>query len=345
MINAFVRLIRRTMTCLCLSLAFSSPPLLAQELLSNQSFENPVAPANGNNPYRTLPSWTLTNVSTVWFNPYTVIRPFPGFVGNPTSTPTGGGDQYLDISAASGTLQQTVNFPSAGMVDFGGWFAARDFPRTAGGLIINVREVSTNNIVATASTSFNVAEPIGLWKLASGTNVPVAAGPHIFEVVMPDYANLDLVSLVFKPALTAGKSSAAVSDGISTNNPKMVPGAIAEYTITVASPASYTVTNNSLFIGDTTPTNAALVVNDINGFGSRPALFTAGSTGLSYSFVSLASATDDIEFSDNNGVSWTYTPVAGGNGTDTAVTNIRVRPKGIMAASSTLQFVLRYRIN
>ena len=104
-------------------------------------------------------------------------------------------------------------------------------------------------------------------------------------------------------------------------------------------------TNNSILIGDATPANSALVVTDIIGAGSGPAAFTAGTSGLTYSFISLASAADDIEFSNNNGLSWTYTPVTGANGTDPAVTNVRLRPKGVMAANTTLQFRLRYRVN
>jgi hypothetical protein len=335
----------RVLAYLCLLLCFAPAPLLAQELLANGSFETPVTPANGNNFYVTIPSWTITDVTPVQPTPFNVIRPFAGYAGNPTVTPTGGGVQYLDINSAAGTIQQAVNFPSAGMVDISGWFSVRDFPQALTGLNINVRNVATNAIVATTNTSFIATDPIGLWKLASATNLPVGAGAHIFEVEIPNFANLDLVSLIFKPALTVTKTSVAFSDGVSVTNPKMVTGAVAEYTIRATSPASYTVTNNSILIGDATPANSALVVTDIIGTGSGPAAFTAGTSGLTYSFISLASATDDIDFSNNNGFSWAYTPVAGGNGTDPAVTNVRLRPKGVMAASTTLQFRLRYRVN
>lgn len=345
MMGGFGKLAGRVLAYLCLLLCFAPVPLLAQELLANRSFETPVTPANGNNFYVTIPNWTITNLTAPQPSPFNVIRPFAGYAGNPTATPTGGGIQYLDINSAAGTIQQAVNFPTAGMVDISGWFSVRDFPQALTGLNINVRNVATNAIVATTNTSFIATDPIGLWKLASATNLPVGAGAHIFEVEIPNFANLDLVSLIFKPALTVTKTSVAFSDGVSVTNPKMVTGAVAEYTIRATSPASYTVTNNSILIGDATPANSALVVTDIIGAGSGPAAFTAGTSGLTYSFISLASATDDIEFSNNNGLSWTYTPVAGGNGTDPAVTNVRLRPKGIMAASSMLQFRLRYRVN
>ena len=56
-------------------------------------------------------------------------------------------------------------------------------------------------------------------------------------------------------------------------------------------------------------------------------------SGLTYTFTSLGSITDDLEFSNDGGSTWTYTPVASGNGTDPAVTDIRINPKGIFGGS------------
>lgn len=347
MSGVFLNYAVRTLVLFGAFMSLAPATLFAQELLVNRSFESALTPTpvNGNNFYTTIPTWTVINVTPAQAAPFNIIRPHAGYAGNPTVTPTGGGSLYLDINTASGTIRQTVTFPSAGMVDISGWFSVRDFPQALTGLIINVRNVGTNAVVATTNTSFTAADPIGLWRQASATNLPVAAGAHIFEVQIPNFANFDLASLVFKPALTVTKTSAAFSDGVSASNPKQIPGGVTEYTLRATSPASYTVTNNSIILGDATPANMALVVTDIGGGGSGPAAFTAGASSLTYTFTSLASATDDIEFSNNGGVSWAYTPVVGGNGTDPAVTNVRLRPKGTMAASSTLQFRLRYRVN
>ncbi len=334
---------------LCLAIASSfgvSAPAAAQELLLNRSFESALTPTpvNGNNFYTTIPNWTAINITPAQATPWNIIRPWSGYAGNPTVTPTGGGSLYLDITSASATIRQTVTIPSQGMVDFSGWFSVRDFSQILTGLNINIRN-SSNVVVATTSTSFVAADPIGLWKLASASNIPLAAGTYTFEVDIPNYANFDLASLVFKPSLNVGKISTTISDGVSTANPKSLPGAVMEYTLSATSPSSYSVTANSMVLTDSTPANMALIVSDIGGAGIGPAAFTAGSTGLSYTFTSLGSAADDIEFSNNNGTSWTYTPAAGVNGTDPAVTTIRLRPKGTMAASSTLIFKLRYRVN
>jgi hypothetical protein len=315
-------------------------PAAAQELLANRSFETPVAPANGNNFYATVANWTVINVTPAQAQPFNVIKPWSGYAGNPTATPAGGGLQYIDINSASGDLRQSVTVSAPGMLDFSGWFSVRDNQQALSGLTINLRN-SGGTVIASASTSFLASDPIGLWKQASGANVPVAAGTYIFEVVLPNPANFDLASLVFKPALAVTKTSVPFSDPVNgTTNPKLIPGAVAEYTISATSPSAYTVTSNSIFVIDPTPANMELVVSTAGG----PAAFTAGASGLTYTFASLASTTDRIDFSNNNGATWTYTPAANANGTDPAVTHIRLRPQGTMAASSTFAFRVRYRI-
>jgi hypothetical protein len=319
-------------------------PVRAQELLQNRSFETPVAPALGNNFYTTIPNWTIFSIAPAQTQPWNIILPSTSYANNPSAPPTGGGVQYLDINSAAGTIRQTVTIPSQGMVDISGWFSVRDFPQALSGLTINVRD-SGGALVGTVSTSFVATDPIGLWKQATTANIPVLAGTYIFEVVIPDFGNFDLASMVFKPAISVAKTNAAYSDPVNgLTNPKQIPGGVTEYIITATTPASYSVTSNTVIVADPTPASTELIVTDIGAVGSGPAAFAAGTTGLTYGFTSLASATDDIEFSNNGGTSWTYTPVADANGADAAVTNVRMRPKGIMAASSTLTFRLRYRI-
>jgi trimeric autotransporter adhesin len=329
---------------LLLCAAGFAAPAAAQELLLNRSFETPVAPANGNNFYATIANWTAVNVTPAQASPFNVIKAYAGYANNPTVTPTGGGAQYLDINSAAGSLRQTITLPSNGMLDISGWFSVRDFSQALTGLNINIRTTG-GTLVATTSTSFAASDPIGLWKQATSVNIPLAAGSYIFEVDMPDFANFDLASAVFKPAATLTKTSAPYSDPLNgTTNPKLIPGGVAEYTIVAATPASYSVSSNTIVIGDSTPVGSELIVANIGGPGSGPAGFAPGTSGLTYSFAGLASATDNIDFSNNGGTNWTYTPVADANGADPAVTTVRVRPQGTMAASSSATLRLRYRI-
>jgi hypothetical protein len=88
------------------------------------------------------------------------------------------------------------------------------------------------------------------------------------------------------------------------------------------------------------PANLALFVGTYAP-GPGPLAFAAGSSGLSYSFTSLSNASDDLSFSNNNGASFTYTPVANADGVDPNVTHIRINPKGSMAPGSSFTINLR----
>ena len=50
--------------------------------------------------------------------------------------------------------------------------------------------------------------------------------------------------------------------------------------------------------------------------------------------MALGDPGDDIEFSNDGGSTYTYTPVDSGDGTDPAVTNIRINLNGIFAGST-----------
>jgi len=146
------------------------------------------------------------------------------------------------------------------------------------------------------------------------------------------------------PPLTIVKSSQAYSDPQNgTTNPKAIPGGFVAYTVTVANPGAYTVDTNSVIVVDATPGNLQLFVGNVPG-GTGPVLFQNGSpaSGLTYTFTSLSSTTDDVDFSNNGGTSWTYVPTANASGVDPAVTHIRIRPKGSMAAGSSFTLLFGY---
>ena len=80
-----------------------------------------------------------------------------------------------------------------------------------------------------------------------------------------------------------------------------------------------------------------------NGF-----LFVNGtpSSALTWTFTSLSSTTDDVDFSNDGGTTWTYVPVPDANGYDAAVTHLRLRPKGTMPGNGGGDpwFELRFRV-
>ncbi len=149
------------------------------------------------------------------------------------------------------------------------------------------------------------------------------------------------------PPLSITKASGVYSDGLSSANPKSIPGALVAYTIAVTNPGAMAPDNDSVIITDPTPPGLMLHVADISTVGSGPMTFADGSpsSNLTYSFLGLSSATDDVQFSNNGGVSWGYTPTPDADGDDPAITHIRIAPKGVMNPNSSFQMMLRYRLN
>jgi hypothetical protein len=315
----------------------------AQELLVNGSFESPVAPALGNNFYTTIPNWTALNVTPAQAQPFNIIRPHAGYASNPQATPIGGGTQYLDITSASATIRQSFTLSQSGVVSFGGWYSVRDFSQALTGLTISLRN-SAGTVMATGSTSFAATDPIGLWKQIAVSNIALPAGTYHFDADIPNYANFDLATVVLQPYVTSTKVSQVYWDPVNLlTNPKLIPGALTTYTITVSSPG-YALAANTVNLADVTPAGLALIVTDFGGVGSGPAEFTASGSGLAYSYAGLSSTTDRLDFSNNGGTTWTYVPVAGADGSDPAVTAIRLRPGNAMTANSSFTVRLRYRV-
>jgi hypothetical protein len=137
------------------------------------------------------------------------------------------------------------------------------------------------------------------------------------------------------PDILILKSVQVYSDPVNgQDNPKAIPGSVMVYTVMLTNRGGATDTD-TVVITDPMPVNTEVFVNDINGAGSGPLLFTDGPTvsGVSYSFTSLASTTDSVSFS-NDGVSYGYTPIPDVNGFDSAVTDIKVSLSGPFNASS-----------
>jgi len=143
--------------------------------------------------------------------------------------------------------------------------------------------------------------------------------------------------VVALPSLSIVKSTLTLEDPVNgTTDPKAIPGAIERYLIEITNTGSGPADADSVFITDSLPAFMALRVIDYDGTNPGPVAFVNGSpvSGLSYTFTSLGSGTDDIEFSNDGGTTWTYTPVDSGDGTDPAVTDIRINPKGIFAGNT-----------
>ncbi|MFZ5502893.1 MAG: beta strand repeat-containing protein [Pseudomonadota bacterium] len=165
---------------------------------------------------------------------------------------------------------------------------------------------------------------------ANGTPVP---GPGPTAGVM----------VVNNPLITFLKTVSIFSDPVNgTTNPKFIPGALAEYTL-IATNSGSAADNNSIVITDPLPANTALFVNDIGA--GLPVLLTDGVTPSGITLPLLAA---DIDYFGGSPVpAWGYIPVAGADGCDPLISQLRINPKGTFAGSATPpspSFNLKFRV-
>ncbi|ATE64635.1 hypothetical protein [Rhizorhabdus dicambivorans] len=154
---------------------------------------------------------------------------------------------------------------------------------------------------------------------------------------LPLLLSLALPAAAAEAALTISKSQSTAWDPLNGSLlPKAVPGAQIDYVITVSN-ALFQSTARGVTITDAIPSRVSFHVGTGN-----PVTVTIGAlSGLTYSYTSLSSSSDGLDFSNDNGATWTYTPVAGADGSDPNVTNIRVRTGGSQVAGDS--FTIRFR--
>ncbi|MCG2595272.1 DUF11 domain-containing protein [Ramlibacter sp. XY19] len=193
--------------------------------------------------------------------------------------------------------------------------------QSAGGMTVS--SMPNNSTVVLTLTATLSGNPTGTL-----TNVATAtSGAGVTTVQDSD-------TIVY-PNLSSTKTVAVVRDPINgTSNPKNIPGSESLYTITVTNSGLGRVDDGTIGIVDPIPPNTALFVNSLGGSPAGPVTFADAGSSLTLAYTALNSAADDIDFSNDGGTTWAYTPVPDGTGYDAAVTHLRVRPRGRMAGWS-----------
>lgn len=128
------------------------------------------------------------------------------------------------------------------------------------------------------------------------------------------------------PVISMQKTSQVISDGVNTTNPKRIPGAIVEYTITVVNSGFGNTDNNSITINDAIPANSKFVVNSMQFTNGTP------SSGLTATSANFSYSVDGI----------TYT-----NTQSLATSHIRVSPQGQFTAatgSGNPSFLVKFKV-
>jgi len=205
--------------------------------------------------------------------------------------------------------------------------------------------VALSNGTIPANSSCTVT--VNVRSAATGTyNNSIAVGELSTTFAFNDAAANAALTVVVGPSLTNLKTVAVTSDPVNAStNPKYIPGAEALYSLRVTNSDAGTASN--LMFVDRLPANTEFFAGDLAGAGSGPILFVNGSptSGLGWTFTSLASTTDSVDFSTDGGATWTYTPVPI-DGYDTAINAIRLKPTGTMnaAGGGNPYFELRFRV-
>lgn len=193
--------------------------------------------------------------------------------------------------------------PSIGSFADPDWTVGDLSPAASATLVINATVNASGDYQNVATITTTTADPLG-------TNNTATITPNTV-------------------GLRIEKTSSVLSDGISGANPKAIPGAIIEYRITVFNEGSATIDSDSIILEDILPTSVASYVSTLSG---APVTIVEGPnpSGLSFTYAT------DVSWSNQagGGSPYSYTPVPDGAGYDSAVTGIRINPKGTMAGGS-----------
>ena len=330
----------------------------------------------------------IVNVTATTLGTYTNTIAAGALVTNVGSNPNAASDtvdvvavpiitkSFAPASIASGgTSTLTITLINPTNVAMTGATFTDDFPTSPGAMVVATPFVRTNTCSALGELRYPGNNALGSGdagiRLRTGTipaNGSCTITVNVTASVAGVYTNtIDVGALTTSggsntvaanatltvgiPSFTVAKSVLLVSDPVNgTTLPKAIPGAVVSYSIQVTNSGAGTADNNTTVIVDAIPGNTRLFVGDLGGPGSGPIVFVNGtpSSGLTYTFTSLASVADDVSFSNTGCSPFTnYTPVPDVNGFDAAVTCIRVNPKGVFAAASggnNPNFEARFRV-
>lgn len=146
--------------------------------------------------------------------------------------------------------------------------------------------------------------------------------------------------------LTMTVSSAVTWDPVNgTGRPFALPGSKGRTSLAVRNPDLVPLDDGSLALVYRVPAKTSVAL-DGDGTAGNPVFgFSDGSpaSGTTLSYVP-GSASDDVDFSADNGATWTYAPVAGDRASEAAVTALRFRPRGAMKAGSAFTVSFPYLV-
>ena len=178
------------------------------------------------------------------------------------------------------------------------------------------------------------------WEITRSSDASACTGFIITsDTDTTSFINSQGINNNFVPIITVKKTVETIYDPYNgASNPKAIPGSILEYTITAFNSGPLHADNNTIRLADLIPDKTKLCVEN-NGDCILP-YFVDGSptSGLTIG---------TIEYSNNNGSSFTYLPTGDGEGTDSSVTHLAAPTFGefqAMTGSTAPSFSLKFRV-
>ncbi|QUT04275.1 protein CsuE [Sphingobium phenoxybenzoativorans] len=132
----------------------------------------------------------------------------------------------------------------------------------------------------------------------------------------------------------------------STTNPKALPGSKRRSSVLLTNPDIVPLDSNTVSVVVPTPAGTYIALDGDGSSGGAAIQFTQGNptSNLTFTYTSPSSTSDNVEFSSDGGSSWAYVPVAGDATSQSAVTHVRLKPQGVMAAGSSFTVSLPYAV-
>ena len=128
--------------------------------------------------------------------------------------------------------------------------------------------------------------------------------------------------------------------------PFALPGAKGRTTLAVRNPDLVPLDSGSVALVYKVPTKASIALDGDGTASATIVGFTDGSptSGTTLTYTAANSTTDDVDFSADDGVTWTYAPVPGNRASEAAITHLRFRPRGAMRESSNFTLSFPYLV-
>jgi hypothetical protein len=158
---------------------------------------------------------------------------------------------------------------------------------------------------------------------------------------------IDVTLSVTPQNATMAMSTTTIWDPVNGSTyPKAIPGSRGSVSVSFTNPDIVPLDGGPVEFVVPTPEGSAIALGSGDGWTGAAITLMEGSpaSAMSLRYTDASDAGDDVDFSADNGQTWTYLPGSGNSASERAVTHVRVRARGIMAKTSSFAIRISYRV-